>query len=155
MKHIETTSPRITAGLGTDMLSNRECYFLLEKFCLKQHKDATSHDHFLNRYFNDEGYVDLWRVPNLMLDVIQQNTQFQAHMAESEFRATFQIFVADLYKFCLNAIPAFSPAQKEDTPEAVSLQQLKAHQQFVQSLMETFIQVLEHLGAERQSEDAA
>jgi hypothetical protein len=28
-------------------------------------------------------------------------------------------------------------------------------QQFVQSLMETFIQVLEHLGAEGQSEDAA
>ena len=155
MKHIETTHQRSTAGLGTDMLSNREFYFLLEKFCLEQVREDSGYHSFLNRYFNDEGYVDLWRIPNLMLDVIQQNTKFQAHMAEAEFRATFQIFVADLYHFCLHVIPAFSTIQKEDTPEAVSLQQLKAHQQFVQSLMETFIQVLEHLGAEGQSEDAA
>jgi len=155
MQHIETTHQRPTTGLSTGVLSNREFYFLIEKFCLEQKKDATSHDHFLNRYFNDEGYVDLWRIPNLMLDVIQQNTKFQAHMAEAEFRATFQIFVADLYHFCLHAIPAFSTIQKEDAPAAVSLQQLKEQQQFVQSLMETFIQVLEQLGAEGQSEDAA
>ena len=155
MKHIETTHQRSTAGLGTDMLSNREFYFLLEKFCLEQVREDSGYHSFLNRYFNDEGYVDLWRIPNLMLDVIQQNTQFQAHMAEAEFRATFQTFVADLYNFCLNAIPEFSPTQRNDALEAVSLQQLKMQQQFVQSLMETFIQVLEHLGAEGQSEDAA
>ncbi len=37
----------------------------------------------------------------------------------------FPDFVADLYQFCLHAIPAFPHIQKEDAPAAVSLQQLK------------------------------
>ncbi|NCA98005.1 MAG: hypothetical protein EOM08_03965 [Clostridia bacterium] len=157
MKPIETTRPKTTASLGTDVLSNREFYFLLEKFCLEQIRETAGYDRFLNQYFNDEGYVDLWRIPNLMLDVIQQNVKFQANMAKPEFRTTLQSFVADLYTFCLKAIPTFpaSTTEKSDVPVSVSLQNLKAQQHFVQSLMATFIQVLEQLSAEGQSEDAA
>jgi len=62
---------------STKLLMNcRDFYILLERFCNGIVKSNPQYDEFLNLYFNDEGYVDIWRIPHLMLDAFNQNLKF-------------------------------------------------------------------------------
>ena len=75
-------------------------YSLLETFHLQD--DCVAHEAFLQRYLNDEGYVDIWRIPHLMLDTVQQKLGNHKLHDDKTFRILFHEFLAALYAWCLS-----------------------------------------------------
>lgn len=85
-----------------ELMSCREFYILLELFCNDIGKPKLQDDGFLNLYFNDEGYVDIWRIPNLMIDAFNQNLKFNKVLDCEKFRSAFNQFLTELFNFCLS-----------------------------------------------------
>ena len=83
----------------TRILSDRELYILLERFCNQLTVAKPEYESFLQFYFNDEGYVDIWRIPHAMIDVLLHRTQYNRVFENREFRKKFQGFVRDLLVF--------------------------------------------------------
>ena len=73
----------------TRILSDRELYILLERFCNQLTVAKSEYESFLQFYFNDEGYVDIWRIPHVMMDVLLHRTKFSRVFDNREFRKTF------------------------------------------------------------------
>lgn len=82
------------------VLSDRELYILLERFCNQATGTQPFYESFLQHYFNDEGYVDIWRIPHVMIDVLLHRTQYNRLFESKEFRKTLHRFVRELLAFC-------------------------------------------------------
>ena len=128
-----------------ELMKCREFYILLERFCCDIGKDRPQYEEFLHRYFNDEGYLDLWRIPNLMIDAFNQNLQFHKVLEFEEFRATFHQFLAELYNFCLSECQPGLYLKPEQSSAQSTLNRLRIRRQFLFTLMDTFIDVMENV----------
>ena len=75
---------------ASEIFNNKSFCFLLERFsnimCKKDHEYYL----FLNTYFNDEGYVDIWRIPHLLLDLVTGNCKSHSSLLNDPvFRTRF------------------------------------------------------------------
>jgi len=127
------------------LMNCREFYGLLERFCNKIGEASPHYNEFLNVYFNDEGYVDIWRIPHLMLDAFNQNLKFHKLLEFEEFRTTFQQFLAELYNFCLSECQTGLYVKPDPISTQSTLKNLRVRQQFLNTLMGTFISVMENI----------
>lgn len=127
------------------LMNCREFYILLERFCNSIVKYEPQYDEFMNLYFNDEGYVDIWRIPHLMLDVFNQNLKFHKILEHDEFRTTFHQFLIELYNFCLFECQASLYVKPDSSSSQNALYHLRFRQQFLSTLMVTFIKVMENI----------
>ena len=127
------------------LMNCREFYILLERFCCGIGKARPQYDEFLHQYFNDEGYLDLWRIPNLMIDAFNQNLKFHKVLEFEEFRVTFHQFLADLYNFCLSECQPGLYLNPELSSTHSTVNRLRIRQQFLNTLMVTFINVMENV----------
>lgn len=146
-----TTTRNKTVGVVCEpqksLLSCSEFYDLLERFCNGIVIDRPEYEDFLQRYFNDEEYIDIWRIPHVMMDALQRNMKFNRVFQHKEFRDTFHRFIADLYDFCikeclLETRPAY---QEASTSASDTAQHLRGRHRFLDELMTTFAQVLENI----------
>jgi len=142
----QTNSEDLFLCESTKTLMNcREFYIILERFCNTIGKTSPQYDEFLNLYFNDEGYVDIWRIPHLMLDAFNQNLKFHKLLEFEEFRTTFHQFLAELYNFCLSECQTGLYVKPDPISTQSTLKNLRVRQQFLNTLMGTFISVMENI----------
>ncbi len=127
------------------LMNCSEFYILLERFCNEIGKSSPKYDEFLNLYFNDEGYVDIWRIPHLMIDAFNQNLKFHKVLECEEFRSTFHQFLTELYNFCLNECQSSLFVKPDTSSSQRTLHNLRIRQQFLNTLMGTFIRVVENI----------
>lgn len=127
------------------LMNCRAFYTLLERFCSRISETAPQYDEFLNRYFNDEGYIDLWRIPHLMLDAFNQNMKFHKVLECEVFRKTFHQFLTELYNFCLIECQTGLFVKPDPTSTQNTLNNLRIRHQFLNTLMDTFINVMENI----------
>jgi len=129
---------------ASDLMSCGEFYILLERFCNHIRKSDSQYDEFLNYYFNDEGYLDIWRIPHLIIDTFNQNLKAHEVLGFKEFRNTFLKFLAEFYNFCLSECK-FGLYVKSDLSSLNILHQLRIRQKFLETLMVTFINVMDNI----------
>ena len=135
----------ILCGSIKGLMNCREFFILLERFCINIGKKSPKYDEFLNLYFNDEGYVDIWRIPHLMIDVFNQNLKFYTVLECEEFRTTFHQFLTELYNYCLSECQTGLYVKPDSISTQSTLNNLRIRQQFLNTLMETFISVIENI----------
>ncbi len=73
-------------------------YSVLEQF--RHDAACLAHERFLQLYLNDAGYVDIWRIPHMMLDAVQNRLATHKLQDEREFRRLFHGFLTALYDWC-------------------------------------------------------
>ena len=127
------------------LMNCQEFYILLERFCNGIAKDEPHYDEFLNQYCNDEGYVDIWRIPHLMTDAVNQNLKFHKVLECDRFRNTFNQFLTELYNFCLSECQTSLYVKPDPLSPHNTLHLLRIRQQFMNTLMVTFIKVIENV----------
>lgn len=97
-----TTNEREYCQNTSELFKNRSIYILLERFINTIVREKPEYDDFLNRYFNDEGYIDIWRIPLLLLDLVTENCDLHAALLEDKmFRARLMSFIGDFYNYLM------------------------------------------------------
>ena len=127
------------------LMNCREFYILLERFCNDIGTVSPQYDEFLNAYFNDEGYVDIWRIPHLMLDAFSHNLKIHKIFEHKEFRTAFYQFLIELYNFSFCEYQSSLYVKPDASSSQNTLHQLRIRQQFLSTLMGTFINVMENI----------
>jgi len=128
------------------IFSDRELYILLERFC--NHAIATQPEleSFLQHYFNDGGYVDIWRIPHAMIDVLLHRTQYNRVFGSREFRKTFHRFVRELLVFCSKE--CHRNTLSAPVTGTVGTRSQSSGHDYLDALMTSFSRVLEILASE-------
>ena len=131
------------------IFSDRELYIFLERFCNQVAATQPEYQSFFQHFFNDEGYVDIWRIPHVMMDVLLHRTRFNRVFDNREFRKTFHRFIRELMVFCSrechrNALvaPAVATRFMEDTDLQIGSREC------LNALTTSFSRVLEILASE-------
>ena len=127
------------------LINSREFYILLERFCNAIGESNPQYAEFLNLYFNDEGYVDIWRIPHLMIDAFSNNLKFHKLLEYESFRISLHHFLTELYNYCLSECQASLYVRPDPLSSQTTLLNLKIRQQFLNTLMLTFISVIENI----------
>ncbi len=127
------------------LMNCKAFHILLEMFCIGIAKINPHIDEFLNLYFNDEGYVDIWRIPHLMIDIYNQNLNFHKVLKCGAFRTSFHHFLTELCVFCLSECHPSLNVKPDLSSSQNSLHNLRIRQQFLNTLMITFINVIENI----------
>jgi hypothetical protein len=129
----------------SDLMNCREFYILLERFCNDIGKVNPHYDVFLNQYFNNDGYVDIWRIPHLMIGSFNQNLKFHKVLDCDEFRISFHQFLTELYNFCLSECQSSLFVRPDPSSSQITVRHFKIRQQFLNTLIVTFINVMENI----------
>lgn len=136
----------MTCDPRKNLLSCGGFYHLLERFCNDIVTEQPEYEDFFQRYFNDEGYVDIWRIPHVMIDVLQRNMKFNRVLQHKEFREIFHRFIVELYDFCIKECLLETPATQQHGYSAIdTAQRMRARHRFLDELMSTFALVLENI----------
>lgn len=133
----------------TSIFSDRKFYISLERFCNQVTATQPEFEPFLQYYFNDEGYVDIWRIPHAMMDVLLHRTQYNRVFESGEFRKTFHRFVREFLIFCSKE--CHREALLGTTIDSASnegLSQQRGIHEYLNTLMASFSEVLEKLESE-------
>jgi len=131
------------------IFSDRELYIFLERFCNQVTATQPEFESFLQHYFNDEGYVDIWRIPHVMIDVLLHRTQYNRVLESREFRKTLHRFVRELLVFCSKECHHNSLLETADvgaTKEGFSLK--SGGHDYLNTLMTSFSKVSVILASE-------
>lgn len=130
----------------TRIFSDRELYIFLERFCNQAITTQPEFELFLQHFFNDEGYVDIWRIPHVMMDVLMHRTKYNRVFDNRKFRKTFHRFIRELMVFCTRECHC----KALSTPVADmagNCAQSSGHD-YLNALMTSFSRVLEILASE-------
>ena len=130
----------------TPVFSDRELYILLERFCNQAPTTQPNYESFLQYYFNDEGFVDIWRIPHVMMDVLLHRTKYNRVFDNKKFRKTFHRFISELMVFCsreCNCKALSTPV----ADMAGTCVQSSGHD-YLNALMASFSKVIEILASE-------
>jgi len=130
----------------TRILSDRELYILLERFCNQLTVAKPEYESFLQFYFNDEGYVDIWRIPHVMMDVLLHRTKFSRVFDNREFRKTFHRFIRELMVFCSRE--CHCKALSTPVADMAGIRSQSSGHDYLNALTTSFSRVLEILASE-------
>ena len=152
MSSSNTALRRPTADVSDEELapifSDRTLYILLERFCGQVSETMPTYEPFLQRHFNDEGYVDIWRIPQAMMDVLLHRTQYNRVFDSREFRGTFHAFIREFLAVCAKECRIETLSQ---TSAAGALEERLITQgggEYLNALVTSFSSVLEILASE-------
>ena len=130
----------------TPIFSDRELYILLERFCNQAITTQPELESFLQHYFNDGGYVDIWRIPHAMIDILLHRTQYNRVFESREFRKTFHRFVRELLVFCSKE--CHRNTLSAPVTGTVGTRSQSSGHDYLDALMTSFSRVLEILASE-------
>lgn len=128
------------------IFSDRELYISLERFCNQVTATKPEYESFLQFYFNDEGYIDIWRIPHVMMDVLLHRTKYNRVFDNRKFRKTFHRFIRELMVFCTRECHC-KALSAPVANMAGSCAQSGGHD-YLNALMTSFTRVLEILASE-------
>ncbi|MEN6636708.1 MAG: hypothetical protein ABFC56_12715 [Clostridiaceae bacterium] len=128
------------------IFSDRELYIFLERFCNQVAATQPEYQSFLQHFFNDEGYVDIWRIPHVMMDVLLHRTRFNRVFDNREFRKTFHRFIRELMVFCSRE--CHRNTLSAPVNGTIGTRSQSSGHDYLNALMTSFSRVLEILASE-------
>lgn len=131
---------------GKELIQSVEFYILIERFCNIISKENDKYDLFLNKYFNDEGYVDVWRIPQVLSDIYHVNIKCHSKTLDcNEFRSIFPQFLGLFYNYCFSVYKPFQINESFLNDEKRTVLQIKTNQHIMNVAMDTYSRILENL----------
>ncbi|NSW89988.1 MAG: hypothetical protein HPY74_04755 [Firmicutes bacterium] len=138
---------------GKDLIQSKNFYILMERFCNIISKEDAQFDLFLNKYFNDEGYVDVWRIPYLLMDIYNCNFKFHSKTLDSyEFKSYFTRFLGLFYNYCLSEYKPYLIDEHNLNEEKRTVLQIKTNQHLMNIVMDTYSRIIENLESYKRAE---
>ncbi len=130
----------------SELFKNKSLYILLERFSNIVIKENPEYDDFLNRYFNDEGYVDIWRIPLLLVDLATGKCDFHAALLNDEaFRIKFMSFLGEFYNYCMMKSNLLLIECKHFTDFKSNMFHMRKNQCLYNLIAETYCKIYENL----------
>jgi hypothetical protein len=138
---------------ANDLMQCKDMYILMERFCSLISREDAQFDLFLNKYFNDEGYVDIWRIPHLMLDIYNCNFKFRGNILDDcEFKDHFIEFLGLFYNYCLTEYRPYHIKDSVLNDSNTTVLQIKSKKLIMNMIMDTYIRIIENLQSYKISE---
>lgn len=132
----------------SELFNSKSLYILLERFSNTITKEIPEYDDFLNRYFNDEGYVDIWRIPHLLVDLITGTLDFHAALLNDEvFRTMFMSFIGEFYNYCMKKSDLLLIQNNNFTDFKSNMFHMRKNQCLYNLIAETYCKVYEKLNS--------
>ncbi|MCL6589667.1 MAG: hypothetical protein K6U80_06920 [Firmicutes bacterium] len=150
---IEPMDDQKICETGKDLFLCKNFYILIERFCNKIFKEDNGFDLFLNRYFNDEGYVDVWRIPHLLLDIYNCNLSCRGKLLDdSEFKSDFIRFLGLFYNYCLSEYKLYLIKECYFNDLRRNMLEIKTNQHLMNLIMDTYARIIENIGIYQRAE---
>jgi len=143
-----TTNDREYCQTTSELFNSKSLYILLERFSNTVIKENPEYDDFLNRYFNDEGYVDIWRIPHLLVDLVTGKCDFHAALLNDEvFRSKFMSFIGEFYNYCMKKSNLLLIENNHFTDYKGNMFHIRKNQCLYNLIAETYCKVYEKLNS--------
>lgn len=141
-----TTNDREYCQNASELFNSKSLYFLLERFSNTISKENPEYDDFLNRYFNDEGYVDIWRIPHLLVDLVTGKCDFHAALLNDEaFKTKFKSFIGEFYNYFIKEIGFLSIEKSNFIDFKSNMFHIRKNQCLYNLIVETYCKVYDRL----------
>jgi hypothetical protein len=133
---------------SSELLGSKNLYIYLERFSNIIIKEEPEYYDFLNRYFNDEGYIDIWRIPHLLIDLYNDKTGFhEQRLCDESFRTRFMSFIADFYNYCMKKGILLSVEKNQYTNYDYSIFFMQKNQCLYNLIVETYCRIYHNLNS--------
>lgn len=133
---------------ANDLFFSRDLYILLERFCNQVSREDAEFEWFLNQYFNDEGYVDVWRIPYLMLDLYKNDLNHHKDILQDlDFKRCFLRFVGLFYNYCLFQYKLCLIEEQHLADVRRNVLEIKRNQHLLNLIMDTYSRIIENLNS--------
>jgi|GEM_PF-1457591 hypothetical protein len=131
---------------ASELFNSRSFFILLERFSNAIIKEKPEYYEFLNVYFNDEGYIDIWRVPHLLVDLIAGKCEYHAALLNDQaFRIKFMSFIGEFYNYCLKKTNLLLVESNNFTDYKSNMFHIRKNQYLYNLIVETYCKVYEML----------
>lgn len=142
------TNDREYCQTTSELFNSKSLYILLERFSNTVIKENPEYDDFLNRYFNDEGYVDIWRIPHLLVDLVTGKCDFHTALLNDEvFRTKFMSFIGEFYNYCMKKSNLLLIENTHFTDYKSNMFHIRKNQCLYNLIAETYCKVYEKLNS--------
>lgn len=129
-----------------ELFNSRSFFILLEKFSNAVIKEKPEYYEFLNMYFNDEGYIDIWRVPHLLVDLVAGKGEYHATLLNDQsFRTKFMSFIGEFYNYCIKKTSLLLVASNNFTDYKSNMFHIRKNQYLYNLIVETYCKIYEKL----------
>lgn len=129
-----------------ELLQSKDFYFLMELYCNRVSEKDAKLCALLNTHFNEEGYIDCWRIPHVMLDIHERNWQFHSKtLGSPDFIPVFFDFLLGFYNYCMSAYKTYilNDWAFKNEKDAVLHLSICRHQ--TNLMMDTFSRIVENI----------
>lgn len=126
----------------SELFNSKSLYILLERFSNIVIKKNHEYDDFLNRYFNIEGYIDIWHIPHLLVDLVTGSSHFNVALLNDEiFRNKFMSFLGEFYNYCIKESNLLLIQDRHFTEYKSNLFHMRKNQYLYDLIAETYCKV--------------
>jgi hypothetical protein len=129
-----------------DLLQSKEFYLLMELYCNNMAEMEDNQAALLNRHFNDEGYIDCWRIPHLMLDL--HGKHYGSHRStldSADFLPGFFDFLLGFYNYSMRMYKPYLLGSSASRDEKEALLHIAMCRHQTNLIMDTMSQIIENL----------
>lgn len=131
---------------ASELFNSKNLYIYLERFSNTIIKEVPEYDEFLHKYFNDEGYIDIWRIPHLLIDLVNGRTECHAVLLNDEkFRTGFMSYLGEFYNYCIKKGSLLSIESSCFTDFKSNMFYIRKNQFLYNLITETYCNVCEKL----------
>ncbi|MCX7746457.1 MAG: hypothetical protein N2645_06160 [Clostridia bacterium] len=128
-----------------DFLLSKNFYIITERFCASLAQDE-KYAQFLNLYFNFEGFLDVWAIPHLLLDIYSENTKYRKQWLEDkEFKELFVTFLIKFYNYTVSEEKLLNIDLSNPAVTDINILRLRKRQSLHNIIVDTFCKVIDHL----------
>ncbi|WP_422481575.1 hypothetical protein [Pleomorphochaeta sp. DL1XJH-081] len=129
-----------------DLLQSKEFYLLMELYCNNIAEKDGNQVALLNQHFTEEGYVDCWRIPHLMLDIHEKN--YESHLStldSTDFLSGFFDFLFGFYNYTMGMYEPYLLGAWASENEKEALLHIAMCRDQTNLIMDTMSQIIENL----------
>jgi len=131
---------------GKDLIQCKNFYIYMERFCNIVTREDAQFKSFLNKYFNEEGCIDIWRILHLMLDIYNCSFKFRGNILDDgEFKGQFTKFLGQFYNYYLTENKPYHIDEDILKDCKRTVLQIKATQHLMNVVMDTYSRIIENL----------
>lgn len=133
-----------------ELIISKSFFILMERFCNVIEKEEPRYRNFLDKYFNDEGYVDVWRIPLLILDLYNGDMYLHQKLLEDgSFKSEFINFIGKFYNYCVVKEELLCINEKHFNDYHENMLFLKKNQHLANLIHDTFCKVIENIYSDK------
>jgi|YNPMSStandDraft_1061717.scaffolds.fasta_scaffold01004_2 hypothetical protein len=131
---------------ASELLNSKGMYILLERFSNTIIRENKNFMIFLNTYFNDEGYIDIWRIPYLLMDLLIDRCEpHEKLLSDRNFVKTFVDFIQEFYNYCVKNTELLLIRKDQFTDYECSMFHIRRIQCLYNLIIETYCKIRQKL----------